>query len=344
MRILIDLTHPVDVHFFLRPLRLWRDAGHEVLLVARDKDVLLPLLAELELAHAPLGRAGRGALGLGVEWLTRVAALARLMRRERPDVACGFGATFVVPAARLLGVRSVAFTDTEQARLSNALTLPLASLTCTPRCYPVRVRGPQLRFEGYKELAYLAPRYFTPDPGALALAGLAAGEPYVFVRTVAWRSGHDFFDHGFTDARAVVDRLGRHARVVLSAEGPLPADLEPLRYRGPLAAIHHLLAFARLYLGESATMGAESAVLGTPALVVSTSRRSYLDDLEQRYGLARTFSHPGQGQDQALAAAEALLADPATGATWQGRRARMLAEQEDVVAFVAEAVAGRRRS
>ncbi len=341
MRILIDLTHPVDVHFFLRPLRLWRDAGHEVLLVARDKDVLLPLLAELELAHAPLGRAGRGALGLGVEWLTRVAALAGLMRRERPDVACGFGATFVVPAARLLGVRSVAFTDTEQARFSNALTLPLASLTCTPRCYPVRLRGPQLRFEGYKELAYLAPRYFTPDAAVLGRAGLSVDEPFVFVRTVAWRSGHDFFDHGFTDTRAAVNRLGRHARVVLSAEGPLPADLEPLRYRGPLAAIHHVLAFARLFVGESATMGAESAVLGTPALVVSTSRRSYLDELERRYGLVRTFSKSRGSQAEALASAEALLADPATGPVWQARRESMLAEQEDVAAFVAEAVTGR---
>jgi predicted glycosyltransferase len=138
-----------------------------------------------------------------------------------------------------------------------------------------------------------------------------------------------------------VARLGRHARVVVSAEGSLPADLEELRYRGPLAAVHHLLAFARLYVGESATMGAESAVLGTPSVVVSTSRRSYLDELEQRYGLARTYSDRGRAQEQALDEAEALLLDPATRPVWQARRERMLAEQEDVAAFVAEAVAGR---
>jgi len=49
-----------------------------------------------------------------------VAALARLMRRERPRRRVRLRGHLRGPAARLTGVRSVAFTDTEQARLSNA--------------------------------------------------------------------------------------------------------------------------------------------------------------------------------------------------------------------------------
>jgi predicted glycosyltransferase len=338
MQILLDITHPADVHFFLRPMQNWRAAGHTVVVVARDKDIVLPLLAELKVECLPIGRAGRGPVGLAVELLQREVRLLRLMRDRRPDVVCGFGGTFVVHPAWLLGVPRVVFTDTENARVANALAFPFASLVCTPRAYPHRLRRPQFRYSGYKELAYLHPRHFTPDPAALRDAGLSEAEPFVFMRLVAWGSGHDFFDHGLSDVRAAVERLSRFGRVVVSAEGPLPAELEPLRLRGPLHRVHHLLAFARLYIGESATMGAESAVLGTPAVVVSTSRRSYLDELTARYGLAFCYDHPRWGQAQALQQAEALLGDPQTAQLWREGRARMLAEQEDVSQFVTDLV------
>jgi predicted glycosyltransferase len=342
MRILLDVTHPADVHFFARPLANWRRAGHEVDVAARDKDVAHSLLDGLGIPFVPVGRAGSGVLGLARELLARQARLLCLMKTRRPDVVAAFGGTFVVHPARRLGVRSVVFTDTENARVSNAITLPFASLVCTPRCYPRPVRAPQLRYRGYKELSYLHPRYFTPDPAALPAAGLRAGEPFVFMRLVSWRSGHDFFDHGLTDVRAAVQRLQRHARVVLSVEGTLPADLEALRFRGPVEQVHHVLAGARLYLGESPTMAAEAAMLGTPAVVVSTSRRSYIDELAERYGLVTHFDHPARGQAQALEHAEALLARDDTAARGQERRARMLAEQEDVAEFVTDVVVGRR--
>lgn len=342
MRILLDVTHPADVHFFARPLANWRREGHEVEVAARDKDIALTLLARLGIDFVAVGRAGRGAWGLARELLVRQARLTRLMRARRPDVVAGFGGTFVVHPARRLGVRRVIFTDTETARVSNGITLPFASLVCTPRCYPRRLRVRQLRYEGYKELSYLHPRYFTPDPRRLRVAGLDPAQPFVFVRVVSWRSGHDFFDHGLTDLRAALARLQRHARVVLSAEGELPPDLAALRFRGPLEHVHHALAHARLYFGESATMAAEAAVLGTPAVVVSTSRRSYLDELAARYGLVAHFDHRRRAQREALACAEALLADTRDARPWRERRARMLAEQEDVAEFVTDVVVGRR--
>lgn len=342
MRILLDVTHPADVHFFAHPLANWRRDGHEVDVIARDKDVAHRLLEGLRIPFVPVGRAGSGFLGLARELMVRQARLLSIMKARRPDVVVSFGGTFVVHPARRLGIRSVVFTDTENARVSNAITLRFASLVCTPRSYPHRVRAPQLRYLGYKELSYLDPRYFKADPDALLAAGLSVGEPFVFMRIVAWHSGHDFFDHGLTDLRATVRRLQAHARVVLSSEGPLPADLEGLRFRGPLEQVHHVLAQARLYLGESPTMAAEAAMLGTPALVVSTSRRCYIDELAERYGLVSHFDHPKHGQAQALDHAEALLTRSDTAVLAQERLARMLAEQEDVVEFVTDVVTGRR--
>ncbi len=58
----------------------------------------------------------------------------------------------------------------------------------------------------------------------------------------------------------------------------------------PPHRIHHLMAFADLYVGESATMAAESAILGTHAVFVSSSRRGYTDELENEYELVYHYS------------------------------------------------------
>jgi predicted glycosyltransferase len=134
-------------------------------------------------------------------------------------------------------------------------------------------------------------------------------------------------------------RLRRLGRVVVSVEGGGPLDFDALRFNGPLHQVHHLLAFARLFIGESATMASESAMLGTPALLVSTSRRGFTDELERRYGMVFTYDHPSDGQEQALRKAEALLADPETPRRWREKRAVMLADQEDVAGYVTELVA-----
>lgn len=345
MDITLDITHPSDVHLFRHVIAGWRAAGHHVRLFARDKDVVLSLLEQYGLVHERVGgRARRGAWGLACELVTRESALWRRLRRAPCDVVCGAGATFIVHAAWWLGIPAVVFTDTEVARIANRLTFPFARRIVTPRSYQQALGARQVCFDGYKELAYLHPARFRPDPAALAEAGLRPGERFVLVRLVAWTSGHDLRAHGLTDVRAAVARLGRLARVIVSAEGALPSELEELRYRGPTHRLHDVLAHAALTFGESATLATESAVLGVPAVFVSTTRRGYTDELERRYGLVFTYDDPRTGQAAGLARAEALLCDPDSPRLFRERRQRMLAEQQDpgdvlqrVVLEVAEA-------
>jgi len=339
MRIFVDITHPADVHFFRHPIRHWLEEQNEVQVVARDKDVAHELLALFGIPFRPLGRAGRGLLGLTLELACRETAIFRLLRERRCDVACGFGATFLVHAARVLGIPTVVFTDAENARIANRLTFPFATLISTPRSYRDDLGGRQTRFNGYKELAYLHPSCFTPDAGVLREAGLRPGEPFVFVRLTAWSSSHDFRQHGLTDRRQAFERLKRFGRVVVSAEGAASREVDGLRFTGPLHKVHHLLAFARLFFGESATMASESAMLGTPAILVSTSRRGFTDELEKRYGMVFTYDHPRKGQEQALRKAEALLSDPRTPRLWREKRASMLSGQENIARYVTDLVA-----
>jgi len=339
MRILVDVTHPAYVHFFRQAIELWRKRGHTVVITARRKDLTVDLLRRLGLDHVDLGAARSGLPGLGLELLARTYRLCREVRRLRPDVVTAAAGIFVAQAGWLCRVPSVVFYDTENDTLANLLTYPACTTIVTPRSYAGRVPAAKHQtYPGYHALAYTHPRRFSPDPGRLAAFGLALDEPFIFVRVVAWGAVHDTGQHGFTRVRDAVQALGRFGRVVISSEGPLSPELETHRLSGPLEHVHHVLAFARLYIGESATMASESATLGTPAILVSTSVRGYTNDQERRYGLAYTFSDPRTAQRDGVAKAIEILSDRNSKQRWGAKREQMLADSIDVTEYIATLV------
>jgi predicted glycosyltransferase len=339
MRILVDITHPMHVHFFRHAIDRWRAADHEVRITSRDKDVTLTLLDEFSLAHTQIGKhARRGIAGLGIELIERAWGLGRVVRNFRPHVAVAEAGTFVVYGCLPYRVPVVVFSDTEHADVSNTITYPLAKAVITPRAYQKSVGAKHIRYNGYQQLAYTHPNVFTPDPAALAAEGLAPDEPFSIVRLVSWQASHDVGDYGVKNLREVIATLADYGRVILSSESTLPPDLRQYALRSPLKNMLHLQAFARLFLGESATMASECAMLGTPAIFLSTSRRGYIDELQDRYGMVYSFNDPKTGQQNALAKARELLDDPATPARWRAKRDHMLADLIDVTDYITRIV------
>lgn len=339
MRILLDITHPAHVHFFRHAIGEWREHGHEILVTGRRKDITYELLQRFGIEFEDLGAARSGFPGLALELPLRTARLVRRVRRFRPDVMAAIGGTFIAQAGWISRVPSVVFYDTENATLSNLLTYPVCTIVSTPRCYEGWVpKKKHLTYPGYHELAYTHPDRFTPDPSVLGEFGLETDEPFVFVRLVSWGASHDVTDHGFTRLEDAVRELEPFGRVVISSERELPDSLEPLRLVAAPHQVHHLLHYARLFIGESATMASESATLGTPAVFVSTSVRGYTNEQESRYGLTFTFSDPETGQRQGLDKAVEILEDPAAEEAWEEKRRRMLADTIDVTAYVVDLV------
>jgi hypothetical protein len=197
------------------------------------------------------------------------------------------------------------------------------------------VRGTQRTYAGYHELAYLHPNRFQPDPARLAAFGLDADEPYSLVRFVSWQAVHDKREKGLTgeQKRALVETLQRHGRVLISSESALPAELAQFEVKGPVEDIHHLLAYAQLVVGESATMSSESACLGVPAVMIATTGRGYTDDEERRYGLVRHFTE--DQYDAAVQAIEKLFAE-SPREFGQLARKRLLEEKIDVTQWMVD--------
>ena len=335
MRLIFDVLHPAHVWFFRHLAETARAEGGEVLFTARDKDVTLDLLRRLDLPHEVLTGIGGGLVGLAREMAVRSAKLALRVRRFRPDLLLGIMGPVIAPVGRLTRVPSWVFYDTETATATNRFVYPLCSRLFLPEAY----RGPAPdgaeRYPGYHELAYLHPNRFTADPSVRAEAGLAPDEPFALVRLVSWEAIHDVGDAGFVEPVGFVQRLSARIRVVISGERGVPESLRPWALSLPPDRIHHLLAEADLYVGEGATMAAEAAVLGTPAVFVHTARLGYMLELEERFGLL--WNTPSQRVAEERAAE--ITGDlEAARATWAWRRSTMLDERIDVGAWMVEQV------
>jgi len=332
MRLLFDISHPVQVHLFRPVIEACRGLGHEVRVIARDKDVTLPLLAHFGIACEVLAPTGRGLPGFVRELVVREARMVARARRFRPDLIVGTSA-HAARVARVSGARSVVMSDDDAAAVPvfRWLAYPLATVIVTPSCLRHEDHGRRHRlYEGYQQLFYLHPSRFRPDPLVRRELGLEDGEAFGLLRLSALAAHHDRGVRGLSEdaVRGVQQRVAGRFRLFVSSEKPLPAALEPLRVRVAPHRMHDVLAAAAFFVGDSQSMTAESAVLGVPAFRLNdfVGRISYLRELED-YGLAFGFR---RGEEKALLGAlERTLAMPDRPAVFAARRERMLRDKGD---------------
>ena len=338
MKILIDIGHPAHVHFFHQPIRLLQSAGHEVIITSRDKECALELLDGLGLEHHPLSALGKGGmLGLGKELISRDLALLRVVKKIKPDIMAAIGGVFIAHVGKLTGTPSLAFYDTENATLQNTITYPLASAVIVPNCYHAWLpKRRHIRYHGYHELSYLHPSYFTPNREIAQANGIATEGKTFFLRLVSWQANHDVGETGWSNQllEKLIDKLTPLGKVLISSEADLDPKYEQYRYRGEIKQVHHVMAFSSLFIGESATMASESAVLGVPAIYAAETGRGYTTEQEHRFGLVRNLHQIDFPQLESLI--EELLAKPANH--WQQARQQLLNETIDVAAFVTDCI------
>lgn len=333
MRVLVDVTHPAHVHLFRNAIRVLRERGHAVRVVARDKDVTLDLLEAYGIDHTSLSRTRDGTLGTLREWLGRGLSLFRTALQFKPDVVLSRLNPTAAYVASVLGVPNVVFHDNEVAGMLSRVTLPAAAVVATPMAFDQELPTRHVRYRGFHELAYLHPARFEPSTAPLREAGVEPDHPYAVVRLVAMDAHHDRGNEGFAPetVRRLVDGLAENGEVYLSSEKPLPADLAEYANPVPAEAMHDLLAFADVYVGDSATVATEAGVLGTPSV-----RYNPLDEemgnFEALGEAGLVSSHTDQGT--VIKRAVDLATDPDSGRLWRRRRRRLLADTIELTAFI----------
>jgi len=337
MKILFEANHPAHVHFFKNAIWNLEDRGHEVLIEARDKDVTLALLEAYKLNYKVVGPHYKSLVKKAYGLFKTDLKLLKIARDFKPDILVGRGSAYLAHLSMLINKPYIAFVDTEHAKLAAWLVFPFVDVILTPACFKKKINPKKhIKFDGYKELAYLHPNYFKPDPSVLDDLGLSKTNKFIVFRFVSWSASHDVGHHGIDlkTKQKFIKELEKYGRVFMTSEANLGKKFERYKIRVTPERIHDLLYYATMYIGEGSTMATEAGILGTPSIYVSSlvGTMGNFEELEKRYGLVYSFQDPNLALEKALQ----FLEDANSKASWQKKRKNLLNEKIDVTKFMTD--------
>jgi len=247
-----------------------------------------------------------------------------ILRDFRPDIVLSISGITTSFPSRLLGIPNIALTDTETAGFSNRIAFPFADRVLTPEWFTKDFGKNHYRYRGFHEWSYLHPHEFTPDPELVKGEGINPEEPYAVIRFVRWDAIHDQGEKGFsaTDAIRLIQQLSLRMKVVLTTETPPPEALRKFTTAIRIDRMHHVMAFAKLVVGESPSMCAEAALMGVPSVLASSwaGACGNMKILSDQFGLLQVYDN---GID-AVATAVAMASTPPSGEQMRKKRDRLV--------------------
>lgn len=343
--ILIAITHPAHVHFFKHPIQLWRQQGHSLVIVTRDKDITHTLLDEMGVNYTPLTKQKHTIWSQITELFTQWAKIFALIKKHHIDVAISISGLFTAVPARLAGIAAITATDTEDATLSNQIAFRFSDIVLTPSTFMKQAAFKNIEtYRSFHELAYLHPNWFTPNKSNLNYFGIREDERYVFIRLVKWKAVHDIHEQGISEEhlRMIVRLLTeRHYNVFISAERALSPEFDSYLIQRNFGKIFDVMAFSSGYIGESPTMAVETAIIGKPAVLINSRVKQLgnMIELQKQYEILFNF----ENFDTARAfLQEEFFSDELRQHVLLGRK-RLLEDKIDISRWIAQFTAEYRR-
>jgi hypothetical protein len=331
---LFYLGHPAHYHNVSVVIRKLSEQGFRVVLVARSKDVLFELLEGVPYEIIFLKpRKGKSKLSLIKTVLFREFKLLHLALKYKPKMLIGTDIV-IAHVGKLLSIPSVILNedDAREVPFLAKYGFKYATTVFSPNCCNIDPYQNKIGYNGYHELAYLHPNYFKPDKSKI-LDLVKEGEKYFILRFAELTAHHDEGKKGInlTIAKKLIHQLSSFGRVYITSERKLESDLEAYRIKINPKNIHHALYYADLYIGDSQTMAAESAVLGTPSIRFNdfVGKLGYLEELEHKFGL--TFGFTTNQVEALYQKVTELVKNESIKEIFGKRRDNMLNDCQDIV-------------
>jgi predicted glycosyltransferase len=363
MKILFMISHPAHFWMFRYAIDNLKRDGHKVVIVIRPKDVLEQLCIDAGMEFYKVKNRPKkwGMFGLAIFLIEKIFEVLRIARKEKPDMLVGSDGVLAV-VGKL--IRRPAFEmyedDAEAIALYARMFFPIyTGVVCPHCCSAWKWEAKKYSYPSYHELGYLHPNQFKPSREVVERYGIDTTKPYILVRFAQLTAHHDVGIHGINTevAERMIAMLKPHGRIYITSERPLEPQFEQYRIRINPLDMHHVMAFASLYIGDSQTMAAEAGVVGTPFVRLNdfVGRLSYLHELEAptdytprsdgyvprvdahvpddvHYSLG--YGHKTADVEGFFASIERWLAMPDRKAVCAERREKMLSEKVDYAKFL----------
>lgn len=335
MRVLFQLGHPAHFHLFKNTIADLQRDGHETFILIRKKDILEDLLKKSGMPYINILPSGKKSV---FTLMLRLWRVFWFTLTHRVNVLVG-STPEVAQVAWLLRRRSVVMAEDDASIVPQFIKVvkPFVDNYLSPvSCNNGVLERATTHYEGFHKLAYLHPNRFTPDP-AVVDRYFDHSKPYFLLRFAQLNAYHDVSAnaHGINDKIAVklIEILSPHGKVFITSERELSPELECYRLNINPLDIHHLMAFATLYIGDSQSMAVEAAMLGTPSIRFNdfAGKIGVLEELEKKYQL--TIGIPSSDPERLYNTVKEMIDTDNLRDDYQARRQRMLEDKIDVATF-----------
>ncbi|HDD45910.1 MAG TPA: DUF354 domain-containing protein [Candidatus Aenigmarchaeota archaeon] len=265
--VIFDIQHYPSVNLFKHAIKVLTEKNINVHVVIQPRGNLVSVF-QSECPTVPfvlIGQHKKTLFGKMVNMIKRDIALLGYLSKIKFDI--GVDSINLAHTTRFFGKPTVVFVDDIEYKLAYHLIKSSATWIIMPRCIPAQGKN-LLKYNGFKELAYLHPSHFTPNKKALESYNLNPYE-YVFIREVSSAS-LNYQKMKMGRLSKILDYLKqKDLKIVLSIEDKSLIDLfkeHCIILKEPVEDIHSLLSFAHFTISSGDSMARESCLVGTPAI------------------------------------------------------------------------------
>ena len=337
MQIGIFLGHPAHFYIFKNVFKSFDKRGIKFSIVIKKKDILEELLKNSGYSYTII-REGRSDAKPGMLFSVVKMELGMINFIKENKIKFLIGSTLSFAARMISGINVVAVGEDDAIVVPNysKLVYPFVNNILSPVvCDNGKWNKKSIKYNSYHELAYLHPNHFTPDIKVVEKY-FHADTPYFIIRFAKLNAHHDVGIKGINTAIAqkFIDILKPHGDIYITSERELEPQFEQYRIKINPVDMHHVMAFAQFYIGDSQTMAAEAGVLGVPFIRFNdfVGRISYLRELEEVYELG--YGVKTNEVDRLYKIVTELIAMPDRAEVFAQRRQKMLSEKIDYAQFL----------
>lgn len=335
------LAHPAHFHLFKNVIEKLVKKKCKVLVLYNEKDVLHELIASSSFFDVSYrvksNKKVESKISLLFQFFLKNWGAFIQFYKFKPDLVVGTP-ILIALIGKLLSYKSIIVNEDDFDIIKKTANFgyPYATtILCPEVCRTTKFEKKSIKYNSYHELAYLHPNHFKSDLNKVSCY-IDSKKSYFILRFAKLFAHHDDGIKGINSeiASKVIDVLRSHGNVYITSERTLEEKFEKYRIHVPAKDMHHIMAHASMYIGDSQTMAAEAGVLGIPFIRFNdfVGKISYLKELEDKYQLG--FGIKTNETDKLIQRVKKILKQNDCAKFYQERRKKMLSEKIDFAKFL----------